>query len=119
MTPLELEGLGLEVLGQAVHAEFAAHARLLVTAERREGVEAAAVDVDLTGLHAAGERGRLRLVAGPYRAGESVDGAVGDAQGVLLVLVAQDGQDGPEDLLLGDRHVRGDVGEDGGADETP
>src|SRR5690606_8139152 len=105
----ELKGLGLEVLGETVRAEFPGDARLLVTAEGGEGVEAAAVDVDLPGVHPAGEGHRLRLLTGPDGAGQAVDRAVGDAQGVLLVLVAQDRQDGAEDLLLGDRHLRGDV----------
>src|SRR6478752_1090398 len=112
----ELEGLGLEVLGEAVRAEFTAHPGLLVTAEGGQGVEAAAVDVDLPGVHAAGEGDGLLVVRAPDGAGQPVDGAVGDPQGVVHVLVPQDGEDRAEDLLLGDRHVRGDVGEDRGAD---
>ncbi len=37
-TPSELEGLGLEVLGESVRAEFPADAGLLVTAEGGEGL---------------------------------------------------------------------------------
>ncbi len=98
-------GLGLEVFGEPVRAQFAAHPGLLVTAEGRKGVEASAVDVDLTGLQPPGERGGLGVVARPDGTGESVHGAVRDAQGVLLVLVAQDAEHGTEDLLLGDRHL--------------
>src|SRR6478735_10372218 len=100
----ELEGLGLEVLGQAVRAEFAADAGLLVAAEGRERVEPAAVDVDLAGVHPAGEGDGRLVVGGPDGARESVDRAVGDTQRVVLVLVLQDRDDGAEDLLLGDRH---------------
>jgi hypothetical protein len=42
-------GLHLDELLEAEGAAFAADARLLVAAEGRQGVEAAAVDVDLAG----------------------------------------------------------------------
>ncbi len=64
------------------------------------------------------ERDRFGLLAGPHRAREAVDRAVGDADGLVLVVVAEDREDRAEDLLLGDRHVGGDVGEDGRADEV-
>jgi hypothetical protein len=56
------------------------------------------------------------LVGGPHAAGQAVLGVVGDAHGVVLVLVGDDDQHRAEDLLLGDPHRVVDVGEDGRRD---
>src|SRR5699024_4508431 len=45
---------------------------------------------------------------------ESVDGVVGDGDGLLDRVVGDEGQYRTEDLLLGDAHVVAHVGEDGG-----
>ena len=63
-------------------------------------------------------RDRPVLVRGPDAAGEAVVGVVGDPHRVVLVLVGLDREHRPEDLLLGDRHLRRHLGEDGGADEV-
>src|SRR5207237_7747781 len=81
---LQLQRLRLQVLLEAEAAEFPAVARLLVTAEGGEGVEAGAVEVDLARPQLPGHLlGALR-VARPDPAGEAVDGAVGDGDGLLL-----------------------------------
>src|SRR5207237_1010271 len=80
-------------------------ARTLEAAERRQRVEGTAVDLDLTAADAAGDGLRPVGIAGPHAGREAVVGVVGDAHGVLFVLVRNDRQHGPEDLLLGDRHV--------------
>src|SRR5512143_703407 len=114
----ELQRLGLEELLEPEGAELAADARLLVATERRDRVEPSAVDVDLTGLHPAGERGRPLLGLRPDRTREAVGRAVGDRQGLVLVGVADHRQDWAEDLLLLDRHAWTHVGEDGWSDEV-
>jgi len=59
------------------------------------------------------------LIGAPHPAGQSVDHAVGDAHGVVVVLIAEDREYRSEDLLLGDLHVGGDLGEHGGLHEEP
>src|SRR5215217_5466966 len=87
--PLELEALGLQVLLDAELAQLTAPAGLLVAAEGRHGVERPAVDLDLAGADAAGHGLGPLGVARPHPAGEAVDGVVGDAQGLLLVVVGE------------------------------
>jgi len=48
----------------------------------------------------------------------TVVGVVTNADGVSLILELGDSNDRTEDFLLGDLHVRGDIGEDGGLDEV-
>ena len=114
----QLHGLRLQELLDAVAAELATDPGLLVAPERRDRVERAAVDVDLAGAHLLRKRDGLVLVAGPHRAGEAVPGVVGDLERLVLVGVLDDRQHRAEDLLLRDRHVGGDIGEDGGAHEV-
>src|ERR1700709_226846 len=78
--------LGLEVLLEARTAELAADARLLVAAPlglRDGGV--VSVDPDRAPPDRSGHRLALAGVVGPHRAGQPVDGVVGDAYGVVLV----------------------------------
>ena len=86
-------------------------ARLLEPAEGRHGVEGTTVDLDLAAADAAGDGLGPLGIARPDAGRQAVDGVVGDADGVVLVLVGNDREDGPEDLLLGDRHVVAHVGE--------
>ena len=115
-TVLELHRLDLQELFEAELAELAAVARLLVAAERREQVEAAAVDVDLAGAQAARDALGALGIARPHAAGQPVDGVVGDAHRVVFVLVGDDRQHRAEDLLLRDGHVGAHVGEHGRLD---
>src|SRR5437764_9885442 len=111
---LELQRLVLEELLQPVKPSLAAVARLLEAAERRVHVEGAAVDVDLPGADAPRDALRARLVLGPNRAGEAVDGVVGDAHRFVLILVGNDREHRPEDLFLSDGHAVFDFAEYGG-----
>src|SRR5258706_10810568 len=101
----QLQGFILQKLFQAENAGLAAVARLLEAAERRVHVEGAAVDVDLAGADAARDALGARPALGPHRAREAVGAVVGDADRVFLVLVGNDGEHRPEDLLLGDAHA--------------
>lgn len=49
---------------------------------------------------------------------KTVVGAVSDLDGLGLILELLNGDDRAEDLLLGDLHVRSNVGEDSGLDEV-
>src|SRR5258706_15857883 len=101
----QLQRFILQKLLEAEDPGFAAVARLLEAAEGRVHVEGAAVDVDLAGADAARDALRARFVLGPHRAREAVGAVVGDADRVFLVLVGNDGEHRPEDLLLGDAHA--------------
>src|SRR5579885_1627384 len=78
LAPLQLHGLGLEELLEAVPAVLTAVAGLLVAAERSVGVERAAVDLDLAGADLAGHRLRPLGIAAPHTTGQAVRRVVGD-----------------------------------------
>src|SRR6202035_5684956 len=106
--------LDLEIFFQAVFAPFAAVAGLFVATERRGAVVGLALQVDVAGAQLASDlAGALDGIGGDVT-GETVGRVVGDPDGVFLVLGAEDGEHGAEDLFTGDGHVVGDVGEDGG-----
>src|SRR5674476_1159113 len=88
--PLELQRLDLQEVLDRERAVLAPVPGLLVAAERRRRVERAAVDLDLTGAHAAGDPLCALLVAGPHAAGEAVDRVVRDPDRVLFILVGDD-----------------------------
>src|SRR3954467_2276352 len=110
---LELQRLRLEELLEAELAELAAVAGLLVAAERRQRIEAAAVDLDLAGADLPSNLLGPLGIARPHTAGQAVDGVVGDLDGLVLAVVGKDRQHRSEDLLLGDGHIGADLGEDG------
>ena len=105
---------GVEILLEAVPAVLPAEAGLLHAAEGR-------VDTPPRGavqVHGAGAdpppdpQGPFGRRA-PHRAGQPVDRVVGDGDRLLLGVVGDDGEDGAEDLLLGDGVVGLHVGDDG------
>src|SRR4051812_6163652 len=112
-TLLQLHCLDGKELFDPEPSVLAAVAGLLVSAERRERVVGAAVDLDLTGAQLASDRLGALGITRPHPAGKPVLGVVGDPDRVLLVLVGHDRQHRAEDLLLGDRHLRRDLAEDG------
>src|SRR3990172_767708 len=75
------------------------------------------VDAHRAGADAFGNLERTGYVPTVDRATEPVGRVVGDAYGIVGVLVGQDRQHRPEDLLSGDAHVVADAAEDGGLDE--
>src|SRR5262245_58472804 len=105
--------LGLAVLGEAVLAELAADAGLLVAAPLGLG-DVGVVVVDPDRAHPQPRRHPLCLagVLGPHRTGKAVDAVVGDGDGLVLVGEGLDGEHRAEGLLLGDRHATGAAVED-------
>src|SRR4051794_1089754 len=112
-TLLQLHCLDGKKLFDPEPSVLAAVAGLLVSAERRERVVGATVDLDLPGAELASDGLGALGIARPHPAGEPVLGVVGDADRVLLVVVGHDRQHRAEDLLLGDRHLGRDLAEDG------
>ena len=55
-------------------------------------------------------------IAGPDGTRETILRVVGDLDGLILGVDGDDHEDRAEDLLAGDRHVPGDLGEDRGLD---
>src|SRR5262249_15977353 len=106
-------GLRLEELLEAELAPLAAVARLLVAAERRAEIGLGAVHADLSGADPRRDAARALEVARRDIARESVGGVVCDPDRVLIVLVGQDREHRPEDLLARDRHVVAHVRENG------
>jgi hypothetical protein len=78
-----------------------------------------AVLLNRAGAHPPCERHTVLEVGGEDGTAEPVPGVVGERDGLFLILVCDDGEDRPDDLLLRDAHVRLDVSEDRGFDEPP
>ena len=104
-------------LTQAVSAVLAVVPGPLVAAEGRIEGDRCPVDVHGAGAQPAGDSARTILVGRRGDPGRPVAGVVGDADGVVLVLVADQREDRSEDLLPGDGHAVVHVGEDGRSDE--
>src|SRR5579871_6092257 len=92
---LPLQGLRLEKLLKPELAPFAADPRLLVAAERRDGIERSAVDVDLPRTDLASYLFGVRLVSAPHPTRKPVDRVIGDLDGLFLGVVRDDRQHGP------------------------
>src|SRR4051794_21823176 len=106
------DGLQLEVAVEALAPHLPADAARLDAAERCGRIHAVRlVHPERPGADPAGEVQPAVGARGPDRAGEGVVGVVGDAHGVSLVVVRDDGQHRAEDLLLRDPHPVVDVGE--------
>src|SRR5262245_50638227 len=93
--------LGLEVLLEALLAVLTPEPALAVAAEGRVDVEPhAAVHRQRAGADAARDRERALLGGAVHGAREAVDRVVRDAHGVVIVLVGDHAEHGPEDPLL-------------------
>src|SRR6195952_2989720 len=93
-------GLGLEVLLEAGDSHLPADAGLLVTAEGHvRRVPDPAVDVARADPHAGGHGRGAFLVGGEHRARQAERRVVGDSHRVVVTVVRDDRQHGPEDLL--------------------
>src|SRR5262249_15188534 len=106
-----------EVVGAARLRANARHSKAAEGLAGDEGAGDAAVDVEVADAELALGPLEVRGLAREDAARELVRAVVGDGQGVLEGLGVQDGDDGPEDLFLGDGVVGLDVGEDGWRDK--
>ena len=98
-------------------APFAAVAGLAIATERRGEVRAGAIDQDLAGADAVGNRMGF-LVRALNIACETVNGIVGHLDGLVDRVIGQDAEHGPEDFLARDGHVIGDIRKHGRAGEV-
>src|SRR6202044_2354950 len=106
--------LGFEILLDPFQSPFATDAAALVAAERQIGRNAhAAVDRHRAGAYPARDAHRALFVGRDDHAAQPVLAVVGDADGVLVILVRDDGEHRPEYLLASDSHVVGDIDETG------
>ena len=92
---------------------LAPEARLLVTAERLYDAHRPRVHRDLTRAHPPRNALRERVILRIHRARQSVVGVVRDRDGLVDRVERDDDQHRAEDLLLGDPHIVGHVGEQG------
>src|SRR5690606_20238709 len=93
---------------------FAAHARLLVAAERVLGINDHGVDRYAAGAKTAGDLVTPLHIGAEHRAAQAVVGVVGLHHRIILVLVGDDRDHGSKNLLLEDLHAGLHIGEDGG-----
>ena len=111
---VDVDLLDLLVFVEAEGTQLAAHAALLVAAPRRFAVgRVVGVDPGDARAQRLDDPHRPGDVAGPDRAGQSVDRVVGDGYGLGFGLEWDDDEHRPEDLLLGHPHPVVDVDEDG------
>lgn len=114
-----MHSLDLGVVLKGVGAQFTAKTRLLEATEGSLVVDhVVAVDPDGSSPERVGDADGSVNVLGVDGGGKTVRGAVTNLDGLLLILELLDGDDGAEDLLLGDLHVAVDIGEDGRLDEV-
>src|SRR5690606_20206751 len=100
------DSLDLEVLLEPEHPVLAAVARLAVAAERGMTRPGRVVDVHLPRADPACHAARGFLVGRLDVRTETVDGGVGDADRVLLIVVGHQHQHRAKDFLLRDAHLR-------------
>jgi hypothetical protein len=79
----------------------------------------AAIEFDSPGTHAPRKVESVLWIRREHSPTQAVLRIVGDGHSLVLVVIGQDGQDGPEDLLLRDAHGRLHTDEDGWLDEPP
>src|SRR5690606_41071278 len=108
----------LEVELEALDTAFAPYPGLLEAAERHLRVDDHAVHRDAARAHPTSHLVAALGVGRVDRAVEAVDRVVRFAYRVVDVLVRDERNDRSEDLLLRDRHLRVDVGEDRRLDEV-
>src|SRR3984957_9178566 len=110
--------LNLQVLVERVLAPLPAVAAALVAAERRSQVKGM-VDRHPSRADPAGHRAGLVDVDSRHITRQAVVGVVGDLDGLVDVVVAEDAEHRAEDLLARNLHVVFDVGEDRRLDVVP
>src|SRR5690606_37509567 len=104
------DALDLQVVVETEFAPLPAVSALAVAPEGAPEVEGA-VHRDPARPDAAGQRARHLEVGAADVGRETVLGVVGDLDGVVEIVVGDDRQHRTEDLLAGEGHVVGDVGE--------
>lgn len=108
-----------DLLGKSVLAEFTTHTRRLESTERNGVVQhVRRVDPSGTSLELMCGFDRPVDVLREDSSSKTVDGVVGLADDILIILEFEDDTDGTEDLFLDDLHVGTDVTEDGWGDEV-
>src|SRR5262249_36702971 len=116
---IEPRRLQLRVLLESMERLVAPNPRLLEPAERhRDVIGVIAIDEYRASPQRLCRTVRDGDVTGPYSSHETVDDVIGDLDRFIDRLKRDRGQDGPEDLLPGNRHARPDTIEDRGLDEV-
>ena len=112
-----MHGLDGGIVLESVLSQLPSDTRLLVATERNLRVKlVGAVDPGGTGAQLLARPEGTVDVLGEDGGGKTVDGVVGLANDVLIVIKLDDNTNGAEDLLLDDLNVVLDIGEDGGLD---
>src|SRR5688572_7970399 len=114
----EVHGLQLEVRLETLDAALAPPPRLLEAAERHLRIDDHAVDGHATRAHTARDLVAALGVRRVDRAMQAVHRAVRFLDGIVDVLIGDERDNGPEDLLARDRHRLLHVTEHGRLDEV-
>src|SRR6478672_193211 len=114
------DGLGLQILLEALDSALPPHAAVLVAAERRIGtVEHPAVDAEGPGADAAGDVHSALHRPRDDRARQSERAVIGDADRVVVVVERHHDQHRTEDLVLSDRSAVLHADDQRGLHEVP
>lgn len=109
------DALDVLVLCKAVQTALLSVSTLLDTAEGSlGGADLSGVGTDHSDLELVGDAHDAADVLGEEVSGKTELGVVGKAEHLLLGLELEDGGQGAEGLVLGDGHLLGDTGQDGG-----
>jgi len=112
--------LHLGVLSQAILTQLSANAALLEPTEWGSSVEGVVgVDPDSASPDVMSEGEGVLDALGDHTGRKTISGGIGASNHVGHVLELDDGHHRTEDLLLGDLHVVGNVGEHGWFNEEP
>ena len=110
------DGLHFQIVGEAVRPPLPSVARLLIAAERGVDIQVRTVDVDLPRPQSTGHCPDLGRIPARHPRRQAVRSVVRHLHGLINSVVAEDRDDRPKDLFLGDGHGRRNIGEDGGFD---
>src|SRR6187399_1013067 len=107
----KVNGLYFEIVLKTFNAAFSSDTGLLESAKRHLVVDDQSVDGNAARTHAASDLITAFRIFGVDRTVQSVHGAVGLGNGIVNIVVADEGNDGSEDFFLSDRHAHVDIRE--------
>lgn len=116
---IDMNRLRISITRQPSLSQLASDTRLLHTTKRHPEIRVIRrVDPNHPRLQLPRNAVRTHDILCEDRRAETVDSLIGHLHGLLLSLERRNDDEGPEDLLLVDRHARLDIREDGGLDEV-
>ena len=114
-----MDGFVGEVGGEAFWSVFDTEAGVVASTKGCRMIGGEKVQPDAAGVHCFSDFECFVLIRAEDNAAEAEFGVVGQADGVVEVVIFMDGDDGPKDFFARYSHLWGDIGEHGWLDEEP